>query len=79
MTAVGFVGLGTMGSALSGRLLAAGADHVVYDTDYTFDMAAGRLADQLAGTGLAPADAELIAGRNAAALFGVPGRPAVRW
>ena len=29
------------------------------------------VADQLAGTGLAPADTELIAGRNAAALFGV--------
>jgi hypothetical protein len=37
------------------------------------------LADQLADTGLDLADAELIAGRNAAALFGVPGRPAVRW
>jgi hypothetical protein len=33
----------------------------------------GALAGQLAGTGLAPADIELIAGRNAAALFGVPG------
>src|SRR5215467_11567276 len=40
---------------------------------FDVDMAAGPLADQLAGTGLAPADAELIAGRNAAALFGVPG------
>jgi aminocarboxymuconate-semialdehyde decarboxylase len=49
-----------------------GADHVTYGTDFPFDMAAGPLADQLAGTGLAPADAELIAGRNAAALFGVP-------
>ena len=49
-----------------------GADHVVYGTDYPFDMAAGPLADQLAGTGLAPADAELIAGRNAAALFKFP-------
>jgi len=35
-------------------------------------MAAGPLADQLAGTGLATADAELIAGRNAAALFKFP-------
>ena len=49
-----------------------GADHVAYGTDYPFDMAAGPLADQLAGTGLAPADAELIAGRNAAALFKFP-------
>jgi len=48
-----------------------GADHVVYGTDYPFDMAAGPLAEQLAGTGLAPADAELIAGRSAAALFGI--------
>ena len=40
-------------------------------------MAAGPHADQLAATGLAPADAELIAGRNAAALFGLPGSPAV--
>jgi hypothetical protein len=45
----------------------------VRGTDYPFDMAAGPLADQLADTGLAPADTELIAGRNAAALFGVPG------
>ena len=54
-----------------------GADHVVYGTDYPFDMAAGPLADQLAGTGLAEADTELIAGRNAASLFGLklPGRP----
>jgi aminocarboxymuconate-semialdehyde decarboxylase len=43
-----------------------GAGHVVYGTDYPFDTAAGPLADQLAGTGL-------IAGRNAAALFGVSG------
>ena len=49
----------------------AGADHVVYGTDFPFDMAAGPLADQLAGTGLSPADAELIAGRNASALFGL--------
>ena len=49
----------------------AAADHVVYGTDFPFDIAAGPLADQLAGTGLSPADAELIAGRNAAALFGL--------
>jgi aminocarboxymuconate-semialdehyde decarboxylase len=48
-----------------------GADHVVYGTDFPFDMAAGPLADQLAGTGLSAADAELIAGRNASALFGL--------
>jgi len=49
----------------------AGADHVVYGTDFPFDMAAGPLADQLAGTGLSEADAERIAGRNANALFGL--------
>jgi aminocarboxymuconate-semialdehyde decarboxylase len=48
-----------------------GADHVVYGTDFPFDMAAGPLAGQLHGTGLSPADTELIAGRNAAALFGL--------
>ncbi len=32
----------------------AAADHVVYGTDFPFDMAAGPLADQLAGTGIVP-------------------------
>jgi aminocarboxymuconate-semialdehyde decarboxylase len=49
----------------------AGTDHVVYGTDFPFDMAAGPLQDQLAGTGLSTTDAELIAGRNAAELFGL--------
>ncbi len=44
----------------------------MYGTDFPFDMAAGPLADQLAGTRLSAADAELIAGRNAAALFALP-------
>ena len=48
-----------------------GAGHVVYGTDFPFDMAAGPLPDQLAGTGLSGEDAELIAGRNATALFGL--------
>ena len=48
-----------------------GADHVVYGTDFPFDMAAGPLADQTAGAGLSDADLELIAGRNAVALFGL--------
>jgi aminocarboxymuconate-semialdehyde decarboxylase len=48
-----------------------GADHVVYGTDFPFDMAAGPLADQVEGTGLTDADLELIAARNAAALFGL--------
>jgi aminocarboxymuconate-semialdehyde decarboxylase len=53
----------------------AGADHVVYGTDFPFDMAAGPLEEQLTGTGLGAAETELIAGRNAVALFGldVPG------
>ena len=48
-----------------------GPDHVLYGTDFPFDMAAGPLAEQLAGTGLPAADAGLIAGRNANALFGL--------
>jgi aminocarboxymuconate-semialdehyde decarboxylase len=48
-----------------------GADHVVYGTDFPFDMAAGPLEDQLAGTGLSETDTELVAGRNAVALFGL--------
>jgi aminocarboxymuconate-semialdehyde decarboxylase len=46
-----------------------GADHVVYGTDFPFDMAAGPLADQLAGTGIG--DTGLIAGGNASDLFGL--------
>jgi len=48
-----------------------GAGHVVYGTDFPFDMAAGPLPAQLANTGLSGEDAELIAGRNATALFGL--------
>jgi aminocarboxymuconate-semialdehyde decarboxylase len=47
----------------------AGVDHVVYGTDFPFDMAAGPLADQLAGTGLSDEDAAAIAGGNASRLF----------
>ena len=46
-----------------------GADRVVYGTDYPFDMAAGPLADQLAGTGIG--DAGPIASGNANDLFGL--------
>jgi len=46
-----------------------GADNVVYGTDYPYDMAAGPLDDQLAGTGLPPDAVEKIAGANAAGLF----------
>jgi aminocarboxymuconate-semialdehyde decarboxylase len=48
-----------------------GPDHVVYGTDFPFDMAAGPLKDQLAGTGLADGDLAAIAGGNAAHLFGL--------
>jgi aminocarboxymuconate-semialdehyde decarboxylase len=48
-----------------------GTDRLVYGTDFPFDMAAGPLAAQLAGTGLPPGAAELVAGRNATALFGL--------
>jgi aminocarboxymuconate-semialdehyde decarboxylase len=44
-----------------------GTDHVMYGTDFPFDMAAGPLADQLAGTGIG--DTGLIAGGNANGLF----------
>jgi aminocarboxymuconate-semialdehyde decarboxylase len=47
----------------------AGTSHVVYGTDFPFDMAAGPLQDQLAGTGLGDEDVAAIAGRNAAELF----------
>jgi len=49
-----------------------GADHVVYGTDFPFDMAAGPLADQTDGTGLGDEDLVMIAGTNAAKLFGLP-------
>jgi aminocarboxymuconate-semialdehyde decarboxylase len=49
-----------------------GADHVVYGTDYPYDMGAGPLDDQLAGTGLPPEAVEQIAGGNAARLFRLP-------
>jgi aminocarboxymuconate-semialdehyde decarboxylase len=47
----------------------AGADHVVYGTDFPFDMAAGPLRDQLAGTGFGDEDVAAIAGGNASRLF----------
>jgi aminocarboxymuconate-semialdehyde decarboxylase len=46
-----------------------GADHVVYGTDFPFDMAGGPLADQLEGTELSPEDQTVIASRNADLLF----------
>jgi len=55
-----------------------GAGNVVFGTDFPFDMAAGPLADQLAGAGLGGADVAAIAFGNAGALFGLkpPGSPA---
>ena len=48
-----------------------GADHVVYGTDFPFDMAAGPLQEQLTGSGFGDEDVAAIAGRNASALFGL--------
>jgi aminocarboxymuconate-semialdehyde decarboxylase len=48
-----------------------GSDHVVYGTDFPFDMAAGPLRSQAEGTGLGPEDLALIAGQNADRLFGL--------
>jgi aminocarboxymuconate-semialdehyde decarboxylase len=49
-----------------------GADHVVYGTDFPFDMAAGSLAAQTGGAGLAGEALAMIAGTNAAKLFDLP-------
>ncbi len=49
----------------------AGADHVLFGTDFPFDMAAGPLAEQIDGTGLHGLDVELIAGLTADRLFGL--------
>ena len=48
-----------------------GAGRVMYGTDYPFDMAAGTLGDQLAGTALNPEAITRIAGRNALREFGI--------
>jgi aminocarboxymuconate-semialdehyde decarboxylase len=44
---------------------------VMYGTDHPFDMAAGPLSDQLAGTALSPEAISRIAGRNALREFGL--------
>jgi aminocarboxymuconate-semialdehyde decarboxylase len=49
----------------------ASADHVLFGTDFPFDMAAGPLMEQVDGTGLGEADIELIAGLSADRLFGL--------
>lgn len=46
-----------------------GSDRVVYGTDYPYDMAAGALQEQLAGTGVDAATRSAIAGVNASELF----------
>jgi aminocarboxymuconate-semialdehyde decarboxylase len=55
-------------------LRTVGADRVVYGTDFPYDMAAGPLDDQLAGAETDAGDRALIAGGNAAALFGLAER-----
>ena len=47
----------------------AGADHVVYGTDFPFDMAAGPLQEQIEGTGLSEEEIAAIASVNADRLF----------
>lgn len=49
-----------------------GADHVVYGTDFPFDMGGGSFDCQLAGVDLGATDLAKIAGDNATALFGLP-------
>lgn len=48
-----------------------GAGHVVYGTDFPFDMAGGPLADQLAGVDIGEPELAEVAGTNAADLFGL--------
>ncbi|MGH3501058.1 MAG: amidohydrolase family protein [Nocardioidaceae bacterium] len=46
-----------------------GADHVVFGTDFPYDMAAGAFEEQVAGTGLDERDLAHVAGDTAARLF----------
>jgi aminocarboxymuconate-semialdehyde decarboxylase len=48
-----------------------GAGRVLFGTDFPFDMAAGPLTDQIAGTALNPEAIARIAGRNAIREFGL--------
>lgn len=48
----------------------AGADRVAYGTDFPFDMAAGPLAEQLAGAGLTEEERERVGRGTAGELFG---------
>ena len=48
-----------------------GAKHVVYGTDYPFDMAAGPLSDQAEGAGLDASSLASVAGLAADSLFGL--------
>jgi aminocarboxymuconate-semialdehyde decarboxylase len=48
-----------------------GAEHVVFGTDYPFDMAAGRLSDQAEGAGLDASSLAAVAGLSADSLFGL--------
>jgi aminocarboxymuconate-semialdehyde decarboxylase len=49
----------------------AGAEHVVYGTDYPFDMASGPLSDQAEGAGLDARSLASVAGLAADSLFGL--------
>lgn len=48
-----------------------GADQVVFGTDFPFDMAAGPFEEQVDGAGLDERERTLVAGGNAAGLFGL--------
>jgi aminocarboxymuconate-semialdehyde decarboxylase len=56
--------------ALDYLLRTVGANHVVYGTDYPYDMGGGSLADQLGDTELSAEDHRQVANATAARLFG---------
>jgi aminocarboxymuconate-semialdehyde decarboxylase len=57
--------------ALDYLIRTVGADHVVYGTDYPYDMAGGPLAEQLGHVELSEADCSHVAGGTAARIFGL--------
>jgi aminocarboxymuconate-semialdehyde decarboxylase len=48
-----------------------GADHVVYGTDFAYDMGGGSFAEQVEGAGLDAGELEQVGWRTAADLFGI--------
>jgi aminocarboxymuconate-semialdehyde decarboxylase len=58
--------------ALDYLIRTVGADHVVYGTDYPYDMAGGPLAEQLGHMKLSEADYAQVAEGTAARVFGLP-------